>query len=148
VDSVTTMEDRVLASLARPRLYALLLGGFAFFAVLVAGVGVLGTLSFTVAQRSRELAVRAALGARAADLVQLVLRQGLIVAGAGIIVGVAAGLVAARGVAALLYDVRPHDPVTFAAVPIGVLLLTIAASLVPALRASRIDPLRVLKGGG
>ena len=148
VDSISTMEDRVLASLARPRLYAMLLGGFAFFAVLVAGVGVLGTLSFTVAQRSRELAVRAALGARAADLIRLVLRQGAVVGIAGIAVGVGVGLVASRAVASLLYGIRPHDPVTFSSVAIGVLLLTILASLLPALRASRIDPLRILKGGG
>jgi predicted lysophospholipase L1 biosynthesis ABC-type transport system permease subunit len=148
VDSIATMEDRVLATIARPRLYAILLGGFAFFAVLVAGVGVLGTLSFTVAQRSRELAVRAALGARAADLLRRVLRQGLFVGVSGIVVGLGGGLIASRAGAALLYDVAPHDAVTFASVPVALLLLTIAASVVPALRAARIDPLRVLRSGG
>ena len=81
-----------MTTLGRPRLYAILLGGFAFFAVLIAGVGVLGTLSYTVAQRSREFAVRSALGARRTDLIRMVIGQGLIVGGAG----VAAGLVVRR----------------------------------------------------
>ena len=148
VDSISTMEDRVLASLARPRLYAILLGGFAFFAVLVAAVGVLGTLSFTVAQRSRELAVRAALGARGVNLVSLVVRQGLIVGVAGIAAGVTIGAMTTRVIASLLYEVRPFDAITFASVPAGLLVVTLAASLWPALRAARIDPLRVLRGGG
>jgi putative ABC transport system permease protein len=148
VDSIGTMEERVLASLAKPRLYAILLGGFAFFAVLVAGIGVLGTLSFAVAQRSREFAVRAAVGARAIDLVRLVVTQGLVVGIAGLVGGLAAAAAASRALATLLYGVRPYDPITFAAVPAGLLLLTIAASVVPALRAARTDPLRVLRGNG
>ncbi|HJR58041.1 MAG TPA: ABC transporter permease [Vicinamibacterales bacterium] len=147
VDSVSTMEDRVMTSLARPRLYAILLGGFAGFAVMIAAVGLLGTLSYTVAQRSRELAVRAALGARPADLIRLVITQGLGVSAVGVAVGLAAGLLMGRAIATLLYDVRPSDALTFALVPVALLLVTIVASFVPALRASRIDPLRVLRTG-
>jgi predicted permease len=146
IDSIGTMEDRVLASLAKPRLYAILLGGFALFALLVAGVGLLGTLSFAVAQRSREFAVRAAVGARGVDLVRLVVRQALVVGLAGVCGGLAAAVMASRALATLLYGVPPSDPITFAAVPVALLVLTIAASLAPALRAARIDPLRVLRG--
>lgn len=136
-----------MTSLARPRLYAILLAGFAFFAVLISAIGILGTLSYTVAQRSRELAVRAALGAREVDLTRLVLKQGLGVGVAGVIVGLGASLLMSRAIANLLYGVRQYDPLTFALVPVGVLLVTCAASFAPARRAARTDPLRVLRAG-
>jgi predicted permease len=145
VDSVMTMEDRVLTGLARPRLYAVLLAGFAGLALLIAAVGLFGVMSYTVAQRSRELAVRSALGARRSDIVRLVLREGLVLT----IVGLAAGLLLSawltRTIAALLYGVSEHDPLTYAAVPIVLLLAAALACIVPARRASRLDPLQVLK---
>src|SRR4029077_10708015 len=87
VDSVMTMEDRVARALAKPRLYAIVLTGFACSAVLIAGVGLFGVVSFTVAQRSREIGVRTALGATPADMGRLVLRQAAAVTAAGIGVG-------------------------------------------------------------
>ena len=105
VDAVMTMEQRVVGSLARPRLYAIVLTGFAGFALAIAGVGLFGVLSYSVTQRSKELGVRAALGARPADVVRLVLREGLGITVAGITIGLAASFVSARWIATFLYDV-------------------------------------------
>jgi predicted permease len=142
---VVPMQDRMLATLARPRLYAILLGALAAFALAVAAVGLFGVLSFTVAQRSRELAVRAALGARPGDIVRLVLRQGVIVTSAGLTVGLLGSAALARSIGTLLYGVTPHDAVTYVIVPALVMCIAAAACVGPALRAARLDPLRVLR---
>jgi ABC-type antimicrobial peptide transport system permease subunit len=140
-----TMKDRMVRSVARPRLYAVVLGGFAGFAVVVAVVGLFGVLSYTVAQRSRELAVRSALGAQRRDIVGLVLRQGLAMTAAGIALGTLAALATARSLAALLYGVTPYDRLTYIAVPLLVALVSVLACLTPALRAARVDPMRALR---
>jgi putative ABC transport system permease protein len=144
-DALTTMENRLLTSLARPRLYATLVGGFAAFALLVAAVGLFGVLSYTVAQRSREFAVRTALGARQLDIGRLVLGQGLAVTGAGLVAGLLGSIVLTRWLGALLYGVTVHDPMTFLIVPIALIFVAAVASLAPALRAARLDPLRALR---
>jgi putative ABC transport system permease protein len=144
-DAVVTLEDRMLTSLARPRLYAILLGSFGILALGVATVGLFAVLSYTVAQRSRELAVRTALGARPIDIIRLVLHQGLAVTAAGLVVGLLASVALARSIAALLYGVTPHDGVTYALVPIVVLVMASAACFAPARRASRLDPLQTLR---
>jgi putative ABC transport system permease protein len=146
VDSVMTMEDRVLTGLARPRLYAVLLAAFAGLALVIAAVGLFGVMSYTVAQRSRELAVRTALGARRSDIVRLVLREGLALTIAGIAAGLLLSAWLTRTIAALLYGVSEHDLLTYAAVPVVLLLAAAIACIVPARRASRLDPLQVLKG--
>jgi hypothetical protein len=147
VDSVMTMEERVLAGLERPRLYAVVLGGFALFAVVIAGVGLLGVLSYSVAQRSRELAVRTALGARRIDLARIVLGQAFAVTGGGVLVGMTVALFLTRTIASLLYGVERHDVVTLAAVPLALLLVAALASLAPALRAAKANPLKALRQG-
>ncbi len=134
-----------MTGLARPRLYAVVLAGFAGVALVVALVGLVGVLSYTVAQRSRELAVRTALGARRADIVALIIRQGLVVTAAGLTMGLFGAFVLTRWIAALLYGITAHDRVTYIAVPILLMAVAIAASLAPALRAARLDPLRVLR---
>ena len=96
LDLVMTMEDRVMTSLARPRLYATVLAGFSGFALLIAGVGLFGVLSYGVAQRRREIGVRSALGAQTRDIVLLVLRQALWIVGAGVAIGVTASLAGAK----------------------------------------------------
>jgi putative ABC transport system permease protein len=147
VDSVMTMEERVLSGLAQPRLYAVLLGGFGGLALLVAGVGLFGVLSYNVAQRSREIALRSALGARPADIAGLVLRQGLGVTAAGSAAGILASSFLMRSLTTFFYGVTPHDPATFVAVPLLLLLVATLACFVPARRAVTLDPLQVLKGG-
>lgn len=146
-EAVMTMEDRMMRGLARPRLYAILLAGFAGFALVVAAVGLVGVLSYTVAQRSRELAVRTALGARQGDIVALILRQGLVVTAAGLAVGIAGSFALTRSIATLLYGITPHDRLTYVAVPLLLAVVAVAASVAPALRAARLDPLKVLREG-
>lgn len=144
-DAVTTMEARLLTTLARPRLYAILLGGYATLGLLIAAVGLFGVLSYTVAQRTRELAVRTALGAQQADIVRLVLRQTLGMTAIGLAAGLLASLILSRSTGALLYGITPYDAVTFVAVPVVLGLAAIAACVGPALRAARLDPLRALR---
>ncbi|HEV3486455.1 MAG TPA: FtsX-like permease family protein, partial [Vicinamibacterales bacterium] len=146
-DMIATLEDRVLTSLARPRLYAAVLGGFAVFALVIAGVGLFGVLSYSVAQRSHEIGVRAALGASPARIVSMVLGQGLLVTSAGALIGVFAALLLVRTLSAFLYGVAPYDRLTFVLVPIVLLAAAALACVVPARRAARVDPLRVLRAG-
>jgi predicted permease len=144
--AIMTIEDRLLSSsLARPRLYALLLASFAVAALLVTGVGLFGVLSFIVAQRTRELGIRAALGARRVDLVTLVVRQGLGIVVAGTAVGLLVSLWSGRFMTALLYGITARDPLTYLIVPLVLLAVAAAACVVPALRAARLDPLRALR---
>jgi putative ABC transport system permease protein len=146
VDSILTMDQRLLGSLSRPRLYATVLGGFAAFALVIAGVGLFGVLSYSVAQRSREIGVRTALGARPANIVALVIREGLIVTAAGLAAGLALSFAFARSVSSFLFGIVPHDAVTFTVVPLVLVLVAAAACAMPARRAARLDPLQVLKG--
>lgn len=145
-DSVMTMEDRMLTAVARPRLYAILLGGFAACALAIAAVGLFGVLSYGVAQRARELAVRSALGARQADIVGLVIRQGLAVTAGGLIAGLLGSVALSRALAAQLYGVTTHDAVTYVTVPLLLMIVAAISCVVPARRAARVDPLTVLRG--
>jgi predicted permease len=146
-DVVRSLEERLMTTLARPRLYAVLLGGFAAFALAIAAVGLFGVLSYTVAQRSRELALRTALGARQVDIVKLVVQQGLAVTAVGLFAGVTGSLWMTRAIATQLYGVTTHDAVTYAAVPLLLVAVAALACYAPARRAARLDPLTVLKGG-
>lgn len=146
VGPVVTLEERLLAtSLARPRLYAILLAAFAAVALLVAGAGLFGVLSYSVSQRTRELGVRAAFGATRADLVALVLRQGIEVTVAGLAAGLLASLWLGRFLASLLYGVTPLDIVTYLAAPLILLAIAAVACIAPALRAARLDPVTALR---
>ena len=114
---------------------------------MIAGVGLFGVLSFSVAQRTREIGVRSALGARVLDIVALVLRQALWIVGVGIVVGLAVALVGGRLLSAFLYGISPHDALTFVAVPIVIIAVAVVACLVPARRAAKVDPLTALRAG-
>ena len=146
LESIMTMEDRVSASLAKPRLYAVLLGTFAAFALAIAGVGLFGVLSYSVAQRAREIGVRTALGAQLRDIVGLVLRQSVTIAAAGLAAGLTASLWLTSALQTYLFGVTPRDITSFAAVAIVLLAVAALASIVPARRAARVDPVRVLRG--
>jgi putative ABC transport system permease protein len=145
LDSVMTMEERVMTSLAKPRLYATLLSAFGFFALLIAGVGLFGILSYAVSQRSREIGVRTALGAQTRDIITLVLKPAAAVAVTGMVLGLAASFVLSRLLAAFLYGVTVHDTASFVVVALVLTLVAGIASVIPARRAVRIDPLVVLK---
>jgi putative ABC transport system permease protein len=140
------MEDLVSTSLAQPRLYAVLLAGFAAFALAIAGVGLFGVLAYMVAQRSREIGVRTALGARPRDIVNLVVRQGLAIVLAGLAVGLAVAFAFVKSLSTFLYGVTAYDALSFTTVPIVLLLVAGVACLVPARRAASVDAVRVLRG--
>ena len=145
LESIMTMEDRVAASLARPRAYALVLTAFAVSALAIAAVGLFGVLSYSVAQRSREIGVRTALGARTADIVRLVLGSALRITAAGLCAGLAAAALLSQLLSKVLFGVRPWDPTTFLLVPVVLASAAALACVVPARRAARIDPWRALR---
>ena len=140
-----SMDQLLAASIAQPRLYALLLALFALVAITLAAVGLYGVLAQTVAQRERELGVRMALGATARDVVGMVVKQATRLAAVGVVVGLAGGLAATRILATLLFGVKPFDPGTFVTVGVGLFVIALAASLVPARRATQVDPMEALR---
>jgi putative ABC transport system permease protein len=146
LESVMTMEDRLAATLARPRLYAVLLGTFAAFALAIAGVGLFGVLSYTVAQRAREIGVRTALGAQVRDIVGLVIGQSMAIAGAGVAVGLVASFWLTSALQKFLYGVTPHDVLSFSVVAGVLFAVSVLASVVPARRAAKVNPVQVLRG--
>jgi len=145
VESLMSMEDRLRAGLAEPRLYSVLVGGFALLALVIAAAGLFGVVSYTVARRTRELGIRAALGATPGRLLGLVFGQGLAVTAAGVAIGLLAAAAGASVMSGLVYGVGLHDPMTYTLVPLALLAIAAVACLVPARRASRIDPLVALK---
>ena len=139
------MEERVASSLAKPRLYAVLLVAFAVAALTIAAVGLFGLLSYIVAQRSREIGIRTALGARVPDILALVLRQGAAISISGIAVGLWAAYVLTRYLASFIYGVDRADVASYLTVAFAVGLVATIASIVPAWRAARIDPVIALR---
>lgn len=145
VGPIRTMDDTLSNSLSRRRFSVTLLSLFGITAVMLAAVGLYGVLAFIVSQRRREIGVRIALGATARDVIGDVLGQGLRLAGLGLILGLALAMVTTRLMAAFLFGTSPTDAVTFAAAAALLAIIAAAASLVPALRASRVDPLVALR---
>ena len=132
-------------SASEPRFATFIFGAFAALSLALSMTGLYGVLSYNVAQRTREMGVRGALGATRADLHYLVLRQGLLMTGVGIAIGIGVAMLATRGMVNLLFGVRPLDPVAFALPPLLLILVAIAACLIPARRAARVDPLVALR---
>ncbi len=143
--NVQTMEEAVFGSMARPRFLTMLLGVFGSLALALAAVGTYGVMSYFVAERRREMGIRMALGAEAGGVLMLVLRQSLKIAVVGLVVGVGAAFGLSRFVESWLYGVSAFDTVTFVAVPAILATVAVAACLVPAIRATRVDPIVVLK---
>lgn len=145
LDGVTTMEERLTASLALPRLYAVVLAALGALALGVAGVGVFGVVATASARRTREIGVRRALGATAVDVAHLVTREIAVSLGLGVIVGLVAAVGAARAVASQIYGVSPTDPWSFLVVAGLLVVVGAAACAVPLKRALRVDPLTALR---
>ena len=145
VFNVTSMDEVLDASLASRRFSANLVAGFAGGALLLASIGIYGLLAYMVGQRSREIGLRLALGAQRADVLRLVLGKGVVLAGLGIVTGVIFSASTASMMASLLYGVRPHDPAVFLMVPLLLLVVAIAASYIPAWRATKVDPIVALR---
>ena len=146
VDRIEPLTTTLAASLDAPRFATTVMAGFAGVAMVLAAVGLYGALSYAVSQRVRELAIRAALGARRADLVRLVLREGLSVTFSGIALGVVGASLFARLMRDLLFGVTAHDAVAFAVAPAVLVLASVAACLGPAFRAASTDPVETLRG--
>jgi putative ABC transport system permease protein len=140
-----TVEEQLADRYAGQRHYAVLLGSFAALALLLAVVGIYGVMSYSVSQRLHEIGVRMALGAQSTDILFLVVGRGLLYAVCGVGIGVGAALGLTRLLRAELYGVTPTDPATFAGVALLMLLVALTACYVPARRAVRVDPVRVLR---
>src|SRR5262245_6279564 len=142
VDSIEEQMDRLLV---RERLIALLLSSFGALALLLAGIGLYGTLSYSVARRTREIGIRLALGATPARVRRLILRDSLLLVGIGLLIGLPAALVATRLIASLLFGVRATDPATFAFAALVMLTIAVVAGYLPARRATKVDPMATLR---
>jgi putative ABC transport system permease protein len=145
VYAVRTMDEVVATSVEQPRLSLDLLGLFAGLAFALTAIGVYGVIAFAVSQRKHELGIRMALGAQAWDIRRMVIGQGARLVLAGVAIGLAAAFYLARYMAPLLYGIETHDPVTFAIVPVLLIAVTLAASWIPAARATRVDPIETLR---
>jgi putative ABC transport system permease protein len=142
---VMTLDQALAESIAPRRFNLLLFGTFAAAALLLALIGIYGVIAFAVAQRTHEIGVRMALGAQRRDVVQMVMRQGMSIASAGIVVGIASAFALTRVLASLLYEVTPTDPATFATVAAVLAITALAACGAPALRAALVDPIVALR---
>jgi putative ABC transport system permease protein len=143
---VQTMERAVSLSEAPRRFNTVLIGGFAFAAVLLAVLGIYSVIAFTVASRVREMAIRMALGSQRSAIVRLVLQSGAKLAIIGCALGLGGAVAASKLLRSLLFGVSPFDPLVLSAAAVGVLLLAVGASALPALRAASIDPIEALRG--
>jgi ABC-type antimicrobial peptide transport system permease subunit len=145
VVSYRSMDEVFSDSVSRPRFLAQLLGIFAVVALALAAIGTYGVLAYSVAARRRELGIRMALGSSQQGLLSLVLGQGMGLATLGLIAGLLGALAVTRLASSLLFGVKPADPLTFAGVAVFMLLVAFVACLVPARRATRVDPLVALR---
>src|SRR5215472_3634799 len=145
VFGVSSMNDVLDRSLASRRFSANLVGGFAGLAVLLASIGIYGLLAYMVGQRSREIGIRMALGARRNDILRMFLGKGVALAGVGIVAGLVFSASTASMMASLLYGVRPHDPAVFLIVPLLLLAMAALASYLPARRETKVNPVVALR---
>jgi putative ABC transport system permease protein len=145
VSDVRTMAARIDRSLTGRRFNATLLASFAALALTLAAIGIYGLVAYSVTERTHEIGVRLALGATRADVVTLVLRQGMTMAAAGAALGMAASLAVVRLIAGWLFGVSPADPATFTGIPLLLLGVALVACYVPARRATRVDPMLALR---
>ncbi|HEV2224974.1 MAG TPA: ABC transporter permease [Candidatus Acidoferrales bacterium] len=145
IDKIVTMESLLSKSTAQPRFYSFLLGIFANLALLLAAIGTYGVIAYSVAQRTHEIGIRMALGARRGDVLRMVIREGMLLASIGIALGVGGALAMTRFLRSLLFEIKPTDPATFAAVAIVLAVVALVACYIPARRAMRVDPMVALR---
>jgi ABC-type antimicrobial peptide transport system permease subunit len=145
VYDVKTMDQVLYTALARPRFVTLLLAVFAGVAMVLATVGIYGVMSYTVAQNTREIGIRLALGAQRRDVLNLVVGQGLALTVLGVMIGLAGAFVLTRLMTNLLYGVTATDPLTFVVVPALLVAVSLLACYLPARRATNVDPMVALR---
>src|SRR5436853_5011616 len=145
VADIDTMDHVISEAIARQRFSMLLLGVFATLALVLAAVGIYGVMSYSVAQRTHEIGIRMALGAQRADVLKLTIGNGLKLVGAGLLIGLAGAFALTRVMSSLLFGISATDPITFLAISLTLLAVAIVASYLPALRATRVDPMLALR---
>jgi ABC-type antimicrobial peptide transport system permease subunit len=145
VSNMDSMEHVVAGAVARQRFSMLLLAVFAGVALVLAGVGIYGVMSYTVAQQTREIGIRMALGAQRGDVLKMTVKQGLRLVGLGLAIGLVAAFVLTRVMATLLFGISATDPLTFISISLVLLAVAIFASYIPALRATKVDPMVALR---
>ena len=145
VSNIQTMEEILAESIARQRFSMLLLAIFAAVALVLAGVGIYGVMSYSVAQRTREIGIRMALGAQTAAVLKLAVGYGMKLVIAGIAIGLVAALFLTRVMSTLLFGVTATDPTTFTLISLLLVLVAVIASYIPARRATRVDPIIALR---
>jgi ABC-type antimicrobial peptide transport system permease subunit len=143
--TASTMEQVVSTAVAEPRFATSVLGAFALLALALAAIGLYGLVGYTVARRTREIAIRMALGAQPAALVRRITTQALQPVALGIVIGGVAALVLTRTMSSMLYGITPHDPTTFAIIVLLLCATALIACLVPARRAAAVAPLSALR---
>jgi ABC-type antimicrobial peptide transport system permease subunit len=139
------MEQLTSAAVAQPRLYLVLIASFAGTAMLLSAIGLYGVLAYAVGQRTREIGIRLALGAKRGEVLRMVMIQAGRLAIAGVVIGLGAAVIASRALRSQLFQIAPTDTLTYVMVGGGLLLVALVASWIPARRASRIDPLAALR---
>jgi ABC-type antimicrobial peptide transport system permease subunit len=142
---VQTMQERVSRMADRPRFESMLVGFFAAIGLALAVIGLYGVIAFLVAQRTQEIGVRMALGAARGDILRLVMGRSLRLIAAGVVVGLAAALAASKVLTSMLFGVGPRDPMTYSLVTLSLVMAALAATLVPARSACRVDPAVALR---
>ena len=145
VTALEPLETVVARSISQPRFYMLVLGIFAAVALVLASIGIFGVVSYAVSQRTREMGIRIALGASRERVLGMVLGNAMRVAVIGVVVGLISAIILSRTLASLLFDLSPTDPITYAAVGVGLSLVALLASYLPAWRATRVDPVVALR---
>jgi putative ABC transport system permease protein len=145
IGSIGTVESAISATVAEPLFQARLIGAFSIVALVLAAIGIYGVVAYSVAERTREIGIRVALGAGRGDVVGMVLRRLLVLLVPGVALGVAGALATTRVLSSLLFEIRPDDPATFISVAVLLAAVAIVAGMMPARRASRVDPLVALK---
>ena len=142
---VKTLAQRVSEATAVSRSLTLLFSAFALLALVLGSVGIYGIVSYAVTQRTQEIGIRMAVGARAADILGLILKHGVVLVFSGVVIGIAGALALTRFLASLLFGVTPTDAITFVVVSVLFILVATVASFIPARRATRVDPLKALR---
>jgi putative ABC transport system permease protein len=145
VDRIETMEQLVSGSVAQPRFRTLVLVAFSMLALAMASIGIYGVMNYLVIQRTREFGIRLSVGATRADVLRLVLRRAAVLISVGVGLGLAGSILLVRLIAKLLFETAPLDPLTFLAAPAFLGAVALAASYVPAHRATRVDPMIALR---
>jgi putative ABC transport system permease protein len=149
VAATMSLAQMVADSTALSRVQTLLLGVFAGIALLLAAVGLYGVMAYSVSQRTQEIGIRMALGAHRGSVLMMVLRQALLLTGAGLVIGLAGAIALGRVLSStlepLLFQVEPSDVVTLATVPVLLVVVALLAALIPARRATQVDPIQALR---